>query len=104
MSAWSPPGRFWAPCGPKVKARSAPNGSWGRPGGAKQNIGWAPGPPRGEKLIDFRVPGGLWGGLRGGIFGVFSATRRGSYKNLKNILKMKILLFSGSFLVECFRG
>ena len=25
--------------------------------GAKKNIGWAPGPPRGEKLIDFRVPG-----------------------------------------------
>ena len=24
MSAWSPPGRFWAPCGPKVGVRSAP--------------------------------------------------------------------------------
>ena len=85
IRAWRPPGRFWAPCGSKVGARSTPNGSWGRPGGAKQIVGWAPGAPRGEKLIDFRVPRGLWGGLRGGIFGVFSATRRGSYTNLKNI-------------------
>ena len=45
MKAWSPPGRFRAPCGPKVGANSAPNGSWGRPGEPKQIIGWTPAPP-----------------------------------------------------------
>ena len=58
MKAWSPPGRFRAPRGPQAAARKAPNGSWGRPGEPKQIIGWAPGPPRGAKLIDFRLPGG----------------------------------------------
>ena len=74
MKAWSPPGRFRAPCGPKVGARSAPNGSWGRPGEPKQIIGWTPGPPRGKKLIDFRVPGGSpegSGGAPGWYFWTF---------------------------------
>ena len=53
MKAWSSLGRFWAPCGPQVGARSAPSGPWGRPGAAKQIIGWTPGPPRGGTLIDF---------------------------------------------------
>ena len=29
MSSWRLPGRFWAPCGPKVAARRTPNGAWG---------------------------------------------------------------------------
>ena len=58
MRSWSILGRFRAACGPQAAARKAPNGSWGRPGEPKQIIGWTPGPPRGEKLIDFRVPGG----------------------------------------------
>ena len=34
--------------------------------GAPKNVGWAPVPPRGEKLIDFRVPGRSLEGSRGG--------------------------------------
>ena len=71
MSSWRLPGRFWAPCGPKVAARRAPNGAWGRPGEPKQIVGWTPGPLRGAKLIDFRVPGGSREASEGGSGVVF---------------------------------
>ena len=71
MSSWRLPGRFWAPCGPNVAARRAPNGAWGRPGEPKQIVGWTPGPLRGAKLIDFRVPGGSREASEGGSGVVF---------------------------------
>ena len=86
MKAWSPPGRFRAPCGPKVGASSAPNGSWGRPGGPKQIIGWAPGLSRGEKLIDFTLPGDPQEGpgeAPGGHFASIFVTRPAGTKQSK---------------------
>ena len=47
MRAWRPPGRLWAPCGPKVAARSASNRSSWQPGGApeaQKNAGRLSGP------------------------------------------------------------
>ena len=78
MGAWRAAGRFWAPCAPKVGARSGPSGSGGRPGGLQKFIRWAPGPPRGDKLIDFRVPGGspeAPGRAPGSYFGSFFRSR-----------------------------
>ena len=99
MKAWSPPGRFRAPCGPQAAARKAPNGSWGRPGEPKQIIGWTPGPPRGAKLIDFRLPGGSPEGsgeaLGWHFWSFFGHAARGTEKQGK-ISKNKVFL-----LVEC---
>ena len=100
MSSWRLPGRFWAPCGPKVAARRAPNGAWGRPGEPKQIVGWTPGPLRGAKLIDFRVPGGSPEASEGGsgvVFLDFVRSRgAGNQKTRKRIRKTKLFL-----LVEC---
>ena len=60
----------------------------GGPGGQNKLLVGLRAPPEAKSLSisgSLRAPRRLWGGLRDGIFGVFSATRRGSYKNLKNI-------------------
>ena len=86
MRSWSRLGRFWAPYGPRAGARSAPNGSWGRPGGPKQIISWAPALPRGGKLIDFILPGGPQEGpgeAPGGHFASIFVTRPAGTKQVR---------------------
>ena len=57
MSSWRLPGRSGAPGGPKVGAGSAPERSWGRPGGPKTP--WPrPGAPPGRKGERFQGPEG----------------------------------------------
>ena len=83
MKAWSPPGRFRAPCGPQAAARKAPNGSWGRPGEPKQSIGWTPPPPAAQSSSISGSRGGpqrTLGRLWGDMFGLFPVARRGEPK------------------------
>lgn len=104
MKAWSPPGRFRAACGPQAAARKAPHGSWGRPGEPKQIIGWTPAPPRGEKLIDFRVPGGSWrlrGGLRGVILGVCLGHAAWGGKKPHRSNKATLIFILVEFFLSC---
>ena len=60
-------GAMWAPSGRQEHSK------WllGAARGAKTIIGWAPGLPSGEKLIDFRVPGRSVEGSGGGSGEVF---------------------------------
>ena len=67
----------------------------------KQIVGWTPGPLRGAKLIDFRVPGGSPEASEGGsgvVFWDFVRLRgAGNQKTRKRIRKTKLFL-----LIECF--
>ena len=58
MPPWRPLGCPWAPTLLREAPRSPPRGALGRPGGPKKFVvrGW--GASWGEKLIDFRPPGG----------------------------------------------
>ena len=62
------------------------SGLRGRPGGPKQIIGWAPALPRGEKLIDFTLPGGPQEGpgeAPGGQFASIFVTRPAGTKKVR---------------------
>ena len=68
MRAWRPLGLLWAPCGPKVAARSASNHSWWWPGGvpeAKKIFGTGPGSVLARKADREEPPGDALGLIQG---------------------------------------
>lgn len=80
---WQAAGLFWAPCGPKLGARSGPSGAaWGAP--RIHSVG--PGLPQ-ERKVDVRITGGVPGVSGEGsgelLWALVSVTRRGKEQSIK---------------------
>ena len=87
---------MWAQGGRQERSKSLLVAAWG----AQKFIGWAPAPPRGDKLVYFRVPERspeALGRAPGRYFGLFDHAALGSKHNKKQEPSQVFLLFERLF-------